>query len=1465
MICCDKCSVWQHIDCMDIDRNNIPDSYFCEICEPRPLDKERARLIQLKKKEFLDTLTADSSATDTDPEMETNGQLSECPVNGEVETVKRKRKKSKGGTQKDETRPRKTRKDKKDIKKEKENKDLFKKEKLQVSKKAGLSLMISDNTQDPWDSSYSPWVDKYEEAFENQYSPELDQLFQSTRINGVHADRKPVHGQLPTQLCHVTDVSKNRKGLEASQTIAEGEAVIEYTGKVMFKHQLNRDNFFKQLNPFVLFYNKINNFEVCIDATSFGNIARFIRRSCKANAQICHEVHNGKVKFYVYSTKVIPRGSEITIPYDYNYKDCTYCVECACLRNNCPVAKFFKKKLKAVIKKDNKSAPKTKSPVKSPIKLTVKSPTKKTAVVEKVEEVAPEEDQKVEVESPVPVVHERATRSSRHESTNSTVVENTSETSTSSQVAPSVESPVDEEANQGNNSANLDKNHKMTREERKMEAIMKAFEKMEKREERRKEALHRIDQRKSVDVKEEKPEKIEKIKKEEKKEKPPKEKEKQTRERPQRKVKEVPKEEKEVVEEVKEPEPEVKDEQEVKKEELEPVKEEKLETVPEVEPEPPVPVSDPAPVPAPASAPTPAPAPVAAPAPAPRPKAKGRTRASSGNAVSEPSLSLDDDSITPLPPPPASCPATPVVNPDTPNTPPSFKFLKTKKHLMNEWLNEKSQDNNSSSQSTNTNQSTDPLKVEVEEMFVTCLPSPRNAMEHLRRNSQSSGSNTNRTSGVVLENSIGSAKKRWLRQAMWEKPKVEETPVPTLTAPPPSVIGNSSPSLLSPGSSPPGDFVTPLKKRRMARESCDTPLVTGPFTASPTVTPLPCLDTVSQDESDTSGIESMSTSMEDKVTSPSAGPSNADKVDSSKKGSFVSPMDCTFSSTHESVDGEISESSAYPSARSSVDLSSDSEQERTCRSDISHTGKASHSDGLSLRGNLLQNRTVPSGEDFCEVSNSVDNPNLGQNASVFESAMDGDEKSFECDSRIALNQVVGGLERHDSSESRTIESMEVDSTEGITVKHRNVHVDSAESITCDSQEVTVRRPSICDSTSVSEDSCQVSSMETIQEEQPQCSSDVKNSSSVRVDSTSDIQVHQSSVNWRENVGSSSDGQSNSKITNSVSSSSEYKNRESVFVESSQLHDIVGRVTSSGNCTVTENSNSASGSEMVDSSVCEGVGGRIESEEFTVEAEIVNISDSMYGSIDHHDISALVPTSATFSSGGEGSGRLEDGISSSSSISEDMSTARSLLLHAGKDFCMEGMNLKADQSSPSDRDMNFVESVESCTPAHAESEPVHQPTKKKVSLLEYRKRLKEKGSTSSTSCSSSSSSSSVSTSSVSSSSSSSLSLSSPCTASSTSSLGSSHRLSLPSLPLFDASPPTKEPSHGRHQFKSSSDLIKRKTIERRREKPLSLTERLRKEFGFEDCEEENTKEGMFPYITHLNAPLLLIQNAVMSHL
>ena len=62
--------------------------------------------------------------------------------------------------------------------------------------------------------------------------------------------------------------------------------------------------------------------------------------------QVRHVVAGGQAHFIAVATKEILETSEITIPYDYDYKKWNFCVDCACLRNNCPVRRFQKRMLK---------------------------------------------------------------------------------------------------------------------------------------------------------------------------------------------------------------------------------------------------------------------------------------------------------------------------------------------------------------------------------------------------------------------------------------------------------------------------------------------------------------------------------------------------------------------------------------------------------------------------------------------------------------------------------------------------------------------------------------------------------------------------------------------------------------------------------------------------------------------------------------------------------------------------------------------------------------------------------------------------------------------------------------------------------------------------------------------------------------------------------------------------------------
>jgi len=41
------------------------------------------------------------------------------------------------------------------------------------------------------------------------------------------------------------------------------------------------------VQPYVLFYTKLNGLDLCVDSRDYGNEARFVRRSCTPNAEVC--------------------------------------------------------------------------------------------------------------------------------------------------------------------------------------------------------------------------------------------------------------------------------------------------------------------------------------------------------------------------------------------------------------------------------------------------------------------------------------------------------------------------------------------------------------------------------------------------------------------------------------------------------------------------------------------------------------------------------------------------------------------------------------------------------------------------------------------------------------------------------------------------------------------------------------------------------------------------------------------------------------------------------------------------------------------------------------------------------------------------------------------------------------------------------------------------------------------------
>eukprot|EP01137_Pigoraptor_chileana_P035565 Opistho-2@29788 len=391
MICCDKCNVWQHMDCMGIDRGNVPSEYFCEACQPRVTNPRRAAEIQRKKIEELssDELSADDAAPAAEDAKRRRSSTSAKPAsastvasNGSTNASRKRASNASAPPRKRQKPSQRTAEDGdgitiNDDDNSASDEDLMAWEESGNNPFLAPYIYISKNNYDAWTPAVKA-DDEGDQQLEDSATSAIEVVSRYELAQSAEAQAPiegPSHGvfggadtDLPQVAISLVDAkgskgARQRRGLFAEDDIESGRLIVDFRGRVLAPAQLEQvlgsdtKPLVSRPYPFALFFPRLN---VCIDGTMFGSEARFVRRSCTPNAETRDFHVDGKVHVGVFALYDICRGDEVTVAFDYAFDDKLYPIECACDLESCLVKESNERRRRSGIFDDNR--PRRKKP-----------------------------------------------------------------------------------------------------------------------------------------------------------------------------------------------------------------------------------------------------------------------------------------------------------------------------------------------------------------------------------------------------------------------------------------------------------------------------------------------------------------------------------------------------------------------------------------------------------------------------------------------------------------------------------------------------------------------------------------------------------------------------------------------------------------------------------------------------------------------------------------------------------------------------------------------------------------------------------------------------------------------------------------------------------------------------------------------------------------------------------------------
>lgn len=136
-------------------------------------------------------------------------------------------------------------------------------------------------------------------------------------------------------------------GLHADEDIKGGELVIEYIGEVFDRAMMEERLKKCQAKGITTYYLMALGRDLFIDARTKASNARFVNHACNPNCKTVIWDVNGEKRAGIFAIGDIPKGTELTYDYDFDYLDEAKC-KCFCGAPNCSGFIGVKRKTEAV-------------------------------------------------------------------------------------------------------------------------------------------------------------------------------------------------------------------------------------------------------------------------------------------------------------------------------------------------------------------------------------------------------------------------------------------------------------------------------------------------------------------------------------------------------------------------------------------------------------------------------------------------------------------------------------------------------------------------------------------------------------------------------------------------------------------------------------------------------------------------------------------------------------------------------------------------------------------------------------------------------------------------------------------------------------------------------------------------------------------------------------------------------------